>query len=259
MVESYPFQSALVTGASSGIGEEITRQLAKAGVRVVAVARRVDRLQRLAIELPGVESLTADLGTPAGVAGIVERIQDPDRPLDLVVNNAGFGTSGQFDELDPDRLAAEIDLNVGALTRLTHAALTTMVPRRRGWVLNVSSFASFQPAPRLAVYAATKAYVTSLSESVHEEVKGAGVVVTALCPGLTKTEFQSVSNTTGYESRMPGFVWTDVTEVARAGLEAVAKGRAIVVPGPMYKGASWAVNITPRWIRRVASGMVQRE
>ncbi len=259
MAESYPFKIALVTGASSGIGEEITRQLAAAGVRVVAVARRVDRLQRLAVELPGVESLTADLGTPDGVAGIVERIQDPDRPIDLVVNNAGFGSGGMFHELDPDRLSAEIDLNIKAVTRLTHAAVSTMVPRRRGWVLNVSSFASFQPAPRLAVYAATKAYVTSLSESLHEEVKGDGVVVTALCPGLTKTEFQSVSNTTGYQTRLPGFVWTDVTEVARTGLDAVAKGRALAVPGSMYKSASWAMGITPRWLKRVASGMVQRE
>ena len=143
------------------------------------------------------------------------RIADAERPIDLVVNNAGFGTTGAFHELDVDRLSDEIGLNVDALTRLTHAALATMVPRRRGWVLNVSSFASFQPAPRLAVYAATKAYVTSLSESLHEEVKPSGVVVTALCPGLVKTEFQDISNTTGYEARLPGFVWIELDEVVR--------------------------------------------
>ena len=145
------------------------------------------------------------------------------------------------------------------MTRLSHAALAAMVPRGRGWLLNVSSFASFQPAPRLAVYAATKAYVTSLSESLHEEVAGAGVVVTALCPGLVHTEFQQVSNSGHYQADLPGFVWLEVADVATAALEAVAKGRALVVPGALYKGASWAVNVTPRWLRRVASGMVQRD
>ena len=133
-----------------------------------------------------------------------------------------------------------------------------MVPRRRGWVLNVSSFASFQPAPRLAVYAATKAYVTSLSESLHEEVKPSGVVVTALCPGLVKTEFQDVSNMTGYEARLPGFVWIELDEVVRSALDATAKGRAIIVPGAVYKSASWVTGITPRWLKRVGSGMVPR-
>jgi uncharacterized protein len=132
------------------------------------------------------------------------------------------------------------------------------VPRGRGWPLNVSSFASFQPGPGLAVYAATKAYVTSLSESLHQEVAGSGVVVTALCPGLVKTEFQAVSNSTQYQSQLPGFVWVERGEVVTAALEAVAKGRALVVPGALYKSASWAVNITPRWIRRVGSGMVRR-
>ncbi len=133
-----------------------------------------------------------------------------------------------------------------------------MVPRQRGWVLNVSSFAGFQPAPRLAVYAATKAFVTSLGESLHEEVKAAGVVVTTLCPGLVRTEFQSISNTSHYQSDFPAIVWLEVDEVVTAALDATAKGRAIVVPGALYKSASWAVGITPRWLRRVASGRVQR-
>ena len=133
-----------------------------------------------------------------------------------------------------------------------------MVPRRRGWLLNVSSFASFQPAPRLAVYAATKAYVTSLSESLHEEVKASGVVVTALCPGLIRTEFQAVSNTAEYQTEFPGFVWLDLAEVVTTALDATVKGRALVVPGAVYKGASWVGAVTPRWIKRVTSGMVQR-
>ena len=228
---SYPFASALVTGASSGIGDELTRQLAAAGVPTVVVARRVDRLQALADGLTGVEVLEADLLTADGLAAVAARITDADRPIDLVVNNAGFGTSGEFHTLDPDRLADEVDLNVGALTRLSHVALSTMIDRRRGWLLNVSSVASFQPAPKLAVYAATKAYVTSLSESLHNEAKPYGVMVSALCPGLTRTEFQSVSNTGHYQSSVPDFAWTTVEEVATAGLEGVAKGRALIVPG----------------------------
>jgi short-subunit dehydrogenase len=258
MALSYPFRSALVTGASSGIGEELTRQLAAAGVPVVAVARRGDRLDALAAELGVVEVLVADLETREGQGRVAARLADADRPVELVVNNAGFGTSGSFTDLDVDRLSREIALNVDALTRLTHAALAVMVPRQRGWVLNVSSFAGFQPAPRLAVYAATKAFVTSLGESLHEEVKAAGVVVTTLCPGLVRTEFQSVSNTSHYQSDFPAIVWLELDEVVTAALDATAKGRALVVPGALYKSASWAVGITPRWLRRVASGRVQR-
>ena len=255
---TYPFTSALVTGASSGIGEELTRQLAAAGVPVVVVARRADRLEALAAELEGIEVLAADLGTRAGQDLVAARITDAAQPVDLVVNNAGFGTSGTFHELDVDRLSEEIGLNVDALTRLTHAALGVMVPRRRGWVLNVSSFASFQPAPRLAVYAATKAYVTSLSESLHEEVKPHGVVVTALCPGLVRTEFITVSNMGADSPDYPGFVWLDLVEVVTSALEGTAKGRALIVPGALYKSASWISGVTPRWIRRVSSGMVPR-
>jgi uncharacterized protein len=249
---SYPFTSALVTGASSGIGDELTRQLTAAGVPVVVVARRADRLRALADELPGVEVLVADLGGRRGQDAVCARIADVERPIDLVVNNAGFGTSGPFHETDPDRL------NVAALTRLSHAALATMVPRRRGWLLNVASVAGFQPGPHLAVYAATKAYVLSLSESLHEEVKGDGVTVTALCPGLIRTEFQDVSNTEHYQSSFPGFVWCDVTDVGRDALAAAAKGRAVIVPGALYKTVTWIGGVTPRWAKRVASGMLPR-
>ncbi len=255
---AYPFSSALVTGASSGIGAELTRQLRSAGIPVTVVARRRERLDELAAELGDVEVLPADLATGEGQAAVAARIADEDRPVDLVVNNAGFGTGGLFHEIDADRLASEVAVNVAALTRLSRAALGAMVPRRRGWLLNVSSVASFQPAPRLAVYAATKAYVTSLTESLHEEVKALGVNVTALCPGLTRTEFQQVSNTSGYQSSVPGFAWTTVEEVAAAGLRDVVKGTALCVPGPLYKAITAASSVTPRWALRLASGMVPR-
>ena len=255
---SYPFASALVTGASSGIGEVIAGMLADSGVPTVVVARRADRLESLAERRRGIEVLVADLATDDGQAAVVARITDEQRPIDLVVNNAGFGTSGDFHQLDPDRLAEEIEVNVAALTRLSQAALSVMVPRGRGWLLNVSSFASFQPAPHLAVYAATKAYVTSLTESLHEEAKPSGVHVTALCPGLTRTEFQRVSNTQHYSNDYPSIAWTTVDEVARTGLEDVVANKALSVPGAQYKVLTALTNVTPRWLRRRASAQVRR-
>jgi len=147
---------------------------------------------------------------------------------------------------------------VAALTRLSRAALGVMVPRQRGWLLNVSSVASFQPAPRLAVYAATKAFVTSLSESLHEEVKDHGVHVTALCPGLTKTEFQTVSNTEQYADEFPAIAWTSPDEVVDEGLSSVISNRTLAVPGNQYKVITAVANVTPRWLKRRASSMVQR-
>jgi hypothetical protein len=253
-----PFTSALVTGASSGIGEAFVHLLGRAGVPQTIVARRAERLQALADQYDGIEVLTADLTTAKGLAAVASRIESTTAPVDLVINNAGFGTSGLFIELDPDRLQREVSLNVAALTRLSRAALGAMVPRGRGYLLNVSSVASFQPAPKLAVYAATKAYVTSLTESLHEEVRGTGVKVTALCPGLTRTEFQEVSNTDHYAGEFPEFMWMEAADVAAAALSDVAKGRALSVPGALYKGIGWTTSIAPRSLLRRVSGLVQR-
>ncbi len=256
-MSTYPFRTALVTGASSGIGEAMVEILDAAGVATVVVARRADRLEALAERLMLVEVLAADLTTNDGVEAVGRRIADVDRPIDLVVNNAGFGTSGDFHTLDVSRLTDEIDLNVRALTQLSHVALTTMVPRERGWLLNVSSVVGFQPAPTLAAYAATKAYVTSLTESLHEEMRAHGVNVSALCPGLTRTEFQSVSNIAGDESAYPGFVWADAQDVARYGLESVTKNRAVAVPGTLYKALVAGSALTPRPIARRLAGLAR--
>lgn len=257
---TYPFGTALVTGASSGIGEALARRLARAGVDLVIVARRTERLEALASELSGVqvEVLGADLTDAGGLERVAGRVADERRRIDLLVNNAGFGSGGPFVDIDPDRLDAEIALNVAALTRLSHAALSVMVPRRRGWLLNVSSVASFQPAPELAVYAATKAYVTSFTESLHAELRGSGVRVSALCPGLTRTEFQQVSGTTRFENQFPDFVWTDPDAVADDGLAAVAAGRAIAVPGILYKGLVAVSGVTPRPVARRLSSIIRR-
>ena len=255
---SYPFSSALITGASSGIGEALVDLLGAAGIPQVIVARRVERLEELAARYPSVEVLAADLTTAGGLGAVVQRVEDDEHPVDLVVNNAGFGTTGDFHTLDADRLSREIALNVAALTCISRAALGVMVPRRRGYLLNVSSVASFQPAPKLAVYAATKAYVTSLTESLHEEVRGTGVHVTALCPGLTRTEFQSVSNADSYTGAYPSFAWLSAEEVADTGLRDVAKGHALSVPGAVYKAMAAASGVTPRGLARRLAGLVQR-
>jgi short-subunit dehydrogenase len=255
---THPWNSALVTGASSGIGEAMVRRLAATGIDIVVVARRVDRLEALAAELPGIEVLAADLTDLEDLARVESRLGDRERPIDLCVNNAGFGTSGRFVDLDGDRLGREVDLNCRAVVRLCSAALGPMAERGRGWVINVSSVASFQPTPTLAAYAATKAYVTSLTESLVEEMRGTGVYLTALCPGLTHTEFQQVSSDGSIHTRAPEMMWLDADVVARAGLAAAAKGRALCVPGGVYKAMAAAVAVAPRTVVRRAAGLISR-
>jgi short-subunit dehydrogenase len=258
-VTKAPFSHALVTGASSGIGEAIAHKLGKAGVGMVLVARRKERLDGLAARYPNVEVLAADLTTAEGLDAVLARLGDTTLPaVELVVNNAGFGTSGSFSAADPERLSREISLNINALTRISHEAIRQMQPRGRGYLLNVSSIASFQPGPDLAVYAATKAFVTSLTQALHEELRGSGIRVTALCPGLTHTEFQSISNTSGLESSFPEFAWMSADDVARDGLRAVAAGKAICVPGLVNKSLATVSTFTPRGIARRIAGLATR-
>ena len=188
------YRTALVTGASSGIGERLARLLAADGCDLIVVARRAGRLEELAAGLRAahhvhVEVLAADLITPAGLLAAENRLSDASRPVELLVNNAGFGLSGSFADVPADGAEAQIRLNVLALARLTHAVLPGMRKRGHGGILNVSSVAGVLISPGGAVYAATKAFVTSFSESLSAEVSGHGVHVTALCPGLTRTEF----------------------------------------------------------------------
>lgn len=254
-----PFSHALITGASSGIGEAVANKLGKAGVGMVLVARRKDRLDAIAAKFPSVEVLVADLTTSSGLSAVLERLGSTSLPnIELVVNNAGFGTSGPFADADPERLSREISLNINALMRISHEAVRIMRPRGRGYLLNVSSIASFQPGPDLAVYAATKAFVTSLTEALHEELRGSGIRVTALCPGLTHTEFQSISNTSGLESNFPEFAWMSADDVARDGLRAVAAGKAICVPGVVNKSLVSTSKLTPRALTRRISGLITR-
>ena len=258
-ISNFPFKRALITGASSGIGEEMAHILGRAGIPMVLVARRGERLQALAQQYSNVEVLVADLLRDEEVAKVTARIADTSLPeIDLVVNNAGFGTSGSMHRIDADRLANEVKLNVIALTRLTHAAANAMRTRKHGYILNVSSVASFQASPGLAVYSATKAYVTSFTEGVAMELRSSGITVTALCPGLTKTEFQQNSNTTGAATSMPAFAWTSVSMVAKAGLEGVAKGKVIVVPGGLYKVLVAISNSVPRAVSRKITQLITK-
>jgi short-subunit dehydrogenase len=253
----HPWRHALVTGASSGIGMAMVRQLSAAGVPTVAVARRADRLEALAGECDGVEPLVADLITTDGIAAVIRCFEQSRPPVDLLVNNAGFGTSGNFVDLPLERCVDEVRLNIEAVVRLCHAALPSMVARQRGWVMNVSSVAGFQAAPGLTNYAATKSFLTSFSEGLHEEVRPHGVTVTALCPGLTTTEFQQVSNVSQRPSSFPAGAWLTAEEVAEAAWRDLARGKAISVPGLQYKALVSLSNVTPRSVTRRVSRFVR--
>lgn len=240
---------ALVTGASSGIGREMARQLATDGTKLVVVARDEQRLQQLADEVDvECEVAVADLADAGSVSRVEDRLRDASAPIDLLVNNAGFGHQGLFHELDLEREAAVVDVNIVALHRLAHVAAVSMVARGRGGILNVSSISGFLATPGSATYAATKAFVTSLSEAMHSELAPLGVHVSALCPGFTRTEFQDRAD---YDtSKLPDFVWQSAEEVAAAGLAGVAANRAVVVPGAKNKVGASLINALPRAARR---------
>lgn len=252
----HAYRTALVTGASSGIGESFARQLAAGGCDLVIVARRADRLEALAAELKdrhgvAVEVLVADLTEPQQLRAVEERLADARQPIELLVNNAGFGSAGPFVKLPVDREDSQVRLNVLALVRLTHAALPVMTERRHGGVLNVSSLAGFFPSPGNATYSASKAFVTTFSESLHGEVRRRGVHVTALCPGFTRTEFQETS---GMGDRgLPELAWLDRDAVVREGLRAVAAGRAVCVPGAQYKVAPVLARVVPHPLLRAVT------
>ena len=253
---------ALVTGASSGIGESLARLLAERGHDLVLVARDAGRLETLAKELEGAfhataQVLPADLTDADQLATVEARCRDRGAPIDVLVNNAGFGTFGPLHTLDLDVETREIQLNVVALVRLTHAAAAEMVSRRTGGILNVSSLAGFQPGPSNATYSATKAFVTSFTEAVHEEIKEHGVKVTVLCPGFTRTGFQATADVPA--EAIPGFMWQEADEVARAGLDALAKNKAIAIPGRLNKVLGNFSVVTPHGItRRVGAAVLKR-
>ena len=239
---------ALVTGASAGIGLAFAERLARDGYDLILVARRRERLEELAKRLreshkAEVEVLVADLTDAGDLLGAEQRASTAPG-LDLLVNNAGFGTAGPFRTLDPDAEEREVLLNCIALVRLTRAALPRMVERGRGGVINVSSMAGFMPSPYNATYGATKAFVNSFTEALAQELRGTGVVVQALCPGFTRTEFQEVAEVD--TSQIPDFAWMEPGPVVDAALAALEARDVICVPGLGNRVLSWTARSLPR-------------
>ena len=233
----------LITGASAGLGAEFARQCRAKGQELVLVARRRDRLEALAAELGGAHVLAADLGEPGAPARLLREVAGLGLEIETLINNAGFGLVGRFAELPADRQLEMVDLNVRALTELCRLALPDMLARGRGFILNVASTAAFQAGPYSAVYYATKAYVLSLSEALHEEAKGRGVHVSALCPGPTATEFFDVAGAPG--GRLAKMA-TEPKAVVAAGLDGLAKNKAIVIPGGKNRVGAFASRLLPR-------------
>ena len=246
---------ALITGASAGLGVEFARQLSKRGHRLVLAARRKDQLESLAEELGNARAVAIDLSKPGASAALVVDIEAAGEQVDLLVNNAGFGLIGGFAQLDAERQREMIDLNVGTLTDLCRAFAPPMVARKSGAILNVASTAAFQPGPKMAVYFATKAFVLSFTEALHEELKPHGVNVSALCPGPTRTEFGEVAGFGG--NGMFDRVAMEAPEVVRAGLDGLEKNRAVVVPGVMNKIGAASTRFAPRSVVRKIAGAIK--
>jgi short-subunit dehydrogenase len=244
---------ALITGASAGLGVDFARQLAAKGKRLILVARRKDRLDALAAELGNTRTIGEDLGLPGAIDRLMADLAAHGEHVDLLVNNAGFGLTGRFAELDGKRQRQMIDLNCGALTELAHAILPGMIERKSGAILNVASTAAFQPGPGMAVYFATKAFVLSFSEALHDEMKPHGIKVSCLCPGPTRTEFREVS---GFNPKGPGSKQSaDAASVVRAGIKGLESNQAVVVPGLANKIISQVNRFLPRAVMRRAARM----
>ena len=249
----YAGTTALITGASSGIGTEFARALAARGSHVVLVARSAPALEALAAELShkhGVNAwpLPCDLTVPGAAQALLDATRQRGLFIDLLVNNAGFATYGRFHELPIARQHDEITLNVTALVELTHAFLPGMLSRQRGGVINVASLAAFQPDPYLTVYGATKAFVLSFSEALWAETRSGGVTVTAVCPGATDTPFYEVVN-----AREPAVgVHSTPAQVALAGLKAFDEQRSYVIP----RRVNWALGQTSRFAPRALNALI---
>jgi short-subunit dehydrogenase len=243
----------LITGASAGLGAEFARQLAAKDQKLVLVARRKDRIDALAAELGNARSLPLDLSTAGAAAALMADVAAHGEHVDTLTNNAGFGLTGRFAELDPAREREMIDLNCGALTELCRAVVPGMIERKSGAILNVASTAAFQPGPGMAVYFATKAFVLSLTEALHEELRRHGIKVSALCPGPTATEFGDVA---GFGKAIPQAFMARAEPVVRAGLRGLERNRAVVIPGLLNKMSGQGHRLLPRSaLRRITAAI----
>ena len=253
-------ETVLITGASSGIGLELAKCFAADGCRLILVARNTAALEALAEDLRRthkieVRALTADLRLPETPQRIFTALTGAGIVVDVLVNNAGFGTHGEFVETPLDRQLDMIQVNIAALTDLTGLFLPGMLSRQRGGVLNVASTAAFQPGPRMAVYYATKAFVVSFGEAIAEEVNGTGVTVTTVCPGPTRTNFGRVANFRGSDSLLRGAMTAEA--VAVHGHAAFRRGRVLVISGLQNRLPAFLVKFLPRiFVRKVVKRLI---
>ncbi len=261
------YRTALVTGASGGLGEEFARRLAGRCETIVLVARRLGRLERLAAELHAaapeteIEAVGADLSVPEDRMRLLEGLLQRGLVPDLLINNAGLGDYGEFADADWERVEAMLKVNVEALTHLTHALLPGMLSEGRGAVVNISSLASLVAIPDFAVYAATKAYVTSFSEALRLELRGGGIRVLAVCPGPVRTEFGRVASrdgTPGAEPPVREWFYVDKAKVVDEAFAALARDRARVFPGWQVAVAAALIGALPVAAIRVAMAMRPR-
>jgi uncharacterized protein len=244
-------QTALITGASGGIGRELARLFAAGGYDLVLVARSAGRLEEVAGELRSRHGVTArvlakDLARPESPEEVFRELEAAGVAVDVLVNNAGFATFGPFAEIDLGRELEELQLNVVTLTHLTKKFLPGMLARRRGGILNIASTAGFQPGPLMAVYYATKAYVLSFSEALAEELSGTGLTVSVLCPGPTETGFQKRAGLEDSKLFSGLLQVSDAPPVARAGYEGFRAGKRVVVPGLLNKIGVQSIRVSPR-------------
>ena len=254
-------EHVLITGASSGIGRDMAKIFASEGYLPVLLARRRDKLQELALELKTslgikVTVLPADLSEPGAAQAVFDCLQERGINIDILVNNAGLMSEGAFTDIPLEDHLRLLQVNIVALTSLTHLFLAPMIQRAHGRILNVASIAAFAPTPSLAIYAASKTYVLSFSEALSEELKGTGVSVTALCPGFTNTAMVRGS-TRG--TQLPSFLVTDPVAVARQGVTACLAGKPLHVPGMSNSLATTSVRYLPRSLVRTVGGMVTRQ
>ncbi len=253
--------TTLITGASAGLGEGFARALAAQGNGLILTARRVDRLETLAAELRDrhgiqVHLFPADLTSPEAPAQLLADVAAAGLAIDQLINNAGFGAQGAFAEGDAAAQLGMIDLNCRALVALTHGVLPQMIARKAGGVLNIASTAAFQPGPWLAVYYASKAFVLSFSEAIHEEVKPHGVRVAALCPGPTRTEFADIAGM-GEKPLFKRFAG-DAEAVVKDGLKALEANQAVRISGVANALMAESIRLTPRFLARRIAGSLQR-
>jgi short-subunit dehydrogenase len=245
--------TALVTGATAGLGAEFARQLAADGNDLVLVARDEARLESTSVALSEqfgvrVAIVAADLCTDGGCAAVAERVSDPAHPIDIVVNNAGIGTYKKFGDAEIADEERQLDLNVRAVLRISHAAVRAMVPRGSGRIINISSVSGFVPRGGNATYSASKAWVTMFSEALSLQLAGSGVTVTAVCPGFTHTEFHERAKAD--MSHVPDRMWLDAATVVSEGLADAAKGKPVSVPSRQYKTLVAAARTVPRPVLR---------